>query len=343
MNHQASSLRLAFAGTPPFAVAALDALCRTQHRMLAVFTQADRPAGRGRVLRESAVKLRAKQLGLPVHQPAGFKSEEALGLLRALELDALVVAAYGLILPGDALAVPALGCFNIHASLLPRWRGAAPIQRAILAGDPTTGITIMRMERGLDTGPMLASRSIAIDGDATAGSLQDRLAVLGGELVVATLDDLAAGRSTQVPQPLDGVTYAAKIDKSEAVIDWRDEAAAVSRKVRAFNPWPIAETRLASQRLRIWEAKLPAGREDSGRAMPTDPDAPTGPTAPTARPVPTGAAPGTVIGTSKQGIDVACGHGVLRITRLQLPGGKPLAASEFANAHSLAGASFASP
>jgi methionyl-tRNA formyltransferase len=327
LNHQARSLRLAFAGTPPFAVAALDALHRARHQMLGVFTQADRPAGRGRVLRESAVKQRARELGLPVHQPASFKSAEALALLRALKLDALVVAAYGLILPADALNVPALGCVNIHASLLPRWRGAAPVQRAILAADRATGITIMRMERGLDTGPVLAARSIAIESDDTAGSLQERLAVLGGELIVTTLDDLAAGRITAIPQPAAGVTYAAKIDKSEALIDWRDAAADIWRKVRAFNPWPIAETRFSSQRLRIWEAQLPAGA-----ASTTPGGAPPG-TAP----------PGTVLGVSKQGIDVACGQGVLRITRLQLPGGKPLAAGDFLNAQPLAGASFTGP
>ncbi len=322
MHH--SSLRLAFAGTPPFAVPALDALHAAGHRVRAVYTQADRPAGRGRSLQESAVKRRALELGIPVLQPLSFKLPEAQDSLRALAIDALVVAAYGLILPPPALAIPRLGCFNIHASLLPRWRGAAPIQRAILAGDRTTGITIMRMEAGLDTGPMLLARPLAIEARDTSKTLQDRLARLGGELICEALEALQHGHTHEQPQGAEGVCYAAKIEKSEALIDWRDGAEAIARKVRAFDPWPVAETRFQGEQLRIWQAEAAAGEPAAG--------VPAGPA---------GMPPGAVICASKRGIDVACGRGVLRITRLQLPGRKPVSAQQFANAQPLAGARFA--
>lgn len=325
-----SALRLAFAGTPPFAVPALDALCAAGYHLTAAYTQADRPAGRGRSLHESAVKQRAAELGIPVHQPESFKSPQAQESLRALNLDVFVVAAYGLILPPKALAIPRLGCLNIHASLLPRWRGAAPIQRAILAGDTLTGITIMRMEAGLDTGPMLLARAIEIEARDTSKSLQDRLAKLGGELICEALDGLQHGHLHEQVQPAVGVSYAPKIGKSEALIDWREDAEAIARKVRAFDPWPVAETRFAGEQLRIWEAEaLPnSGAENAD---------------PSERPV------GTVLGASKFGIDVACGRGVLRATRLQLPGRKPVSAQQFANARQfdnaqpLAGARFTSP
>jgi methionyl-tRNA formyltransferase len=322
LTEQPTSLRLAFAGTPPFAVPALEALHAAGHAILAVFTQADRPAGRGRIVQRSAVKTRAEELGIPVLQPATFKSEEAQAALRSLDLDALVVVAYGLILPPAALAIPRLGCFNIHASLLPRWRGAAPIQRAILAGDATTGITIMRMEAGLDTGPMLAMRTVPIPADATTRSLTEHLAALGGELICAALAAVARGQIEPQPQPETGVTYAAKIAKSEALIDWREDAATIERKVRAFDPWPIAETRLGGAQLRIWQAE----------ALPTDAGA--------VRETP--AADGCVLRAGAAGLDVACGRGVLRIKRLQQAGRKPVSAHEFLNASSLAGARFTS-
>jgi methionyl-tRNA formyltransferase len=308
-------LRLGFAGTPEFAVPALDALRTSRHTIEAVFTQPDRPTGRGQALQAGAVKRRALELGLPVHQPQSFKSAEADTLLRELKLDALVVVAYGQILPARVLSLPMLGCFNIHASLLPRWRGAAPIQRALLAGDTTTGVTIMRMEAGLDTGPMLASRTLEIAPRETAGSLHDRLAMLGAALICEALDAVAAGDAEGRPQPRQGVTYAEKITKAEALIDWTEPAGAIDRRVRAFNPRPIAETRLNGAQLRIWEAEL-LGSE--GMAPP----------------------PGTVLATSTAGIDVACGRGALRLTRLQLAGRKPLAAAEFINAQPLAGARF---
>ncbi len=280
----------------------------------AVFTQPDRPAGRGQVLKASPVKRRALELGLPVLQPASFKAAETLELLRGLQLDLLIVVAFGQILPVAALQAPRLGCINIHASLLPRWRGAAPIQRALLEGDAHTGITIMRMDAGLDTGPMLAQRYTAILPHDTGQTLHDRLAQLGAELMAATLPGIAAGSLREQPQPADGVTYARKIDKSEARIDWRGDVLAVWRQVRAFNPWPIAETRLNGEQLRIFEAE------------------PTGPQPPQ----PSAVAPGTVLMDS-EGIEVACGLGRLRVTRLQLAGRKPLAAADFLKGQRLAG------
>jgi len=315
-------LRLGFAGTPEFAVPALDALATAQ-RICAVFTQPDRPAGRGQPLHASPVKALATLRGLRVHQPVSFKSQEALEVLRGLELDALVVVAYGLILPPAALQCPKLGCINIHASLLPRWRGAAPIQRAVLAGDAKTGITIMRMDAGLDTGPMLAAREIAIGADDTAKTLQDRLARLGAELVGETLNALYQGRVREVPQPSEGVTYAPKINKAEALIDWQQDAVLISRRVRAFNPWPIAETRLNGTQLRIWEAQMLDTPETHRRE-------PGG-----------GRLPGSVLAATHAGIDVACGRGVLRILRLQLAGRKPLCAQEFIKGQRLDGARFA--
>jgi methionyl-tRNA formyltransferase len=319
-------LRLGFAGTPEFAVPALDALGQA-HRICAVFTQPDRPAGRGQPLHASPVKTRALERGLPVHQPASFKSPEALEILRSLGLDALIVVAYGLILPPSALQYPKLGCINIHASLLPRWRGAAPIQRAVLAGDAKTGVTIMRMEADLDSGPMLASRAIDIGADDTAKTVHDRLARLGAELIGETLDALSQGRVREVPQPSEGVTYAEKVNKAEALIDWRQDAVEVWRRVRAFNPWPIAETRLNGAQLRIWDAEM----RDSPKTWPGESGAG----------IVQGTEPGTVLAATRDGIDVACGRGVLRILRLQLAGRKPLFAQEFIKGLRLDGARFA--
>jgi methionyl-tRNA formyltransferase len=315
-------LRLGFAGTPEFAVPALEALSEA-HRICAVFTQPDRPSGRGQPLHASPVKNLATLRGFRLYQPATFKSQEALQTLRGLELDVLVVVAYGLILPPAALQVPRQGCINIHASLLPRWRGAAPIQRAVLAGDSKTGVTIMRMEPGLDTGPMLATREIEIGADDTAKTLHDRLARLGAELVVETLHAQSVGGVREVPQPSEGVTYAEKINKAEALIDWQQDAVQVWRRVRAFNPWPIAETRLNGTQLRIWEAQL----LDSAVTEPFEPSADT--------------SPGTVLAATHDGVDVACGRGVLRILRLQLAGRKPLFAQEFIKGQRLDGARFA--
>ena len=322
MNGAACSLRLAFAGTPAFAVPALEALHAAGHDIRGVFTQADRPAGRGRVAHQSPVKICAERLGLAVLQPLTFKSADAIGSLRDLGVDVFVVAAYGLILPPVALAVPRFGCINIHASLLPRWRGAAPIQRAILAGDAVTGVSIMRMEQGLDTGPVLATSGVDIGPRDTALTLTAALATAGAALVCRTLEALARGQAVETPQAADQVSYAAKIDKSEALIDWNTDAVAIERRVRAFDPWPVAETRHRGLQLRIWEAEIaPPERYEPSAAV----------------------APGTVRGVSKEGIDVACGSGTLRIKRLQLPGRKVLDAAQFANAESLAGASFSTP
>lgn len=317
MSAQLSNLRLGFAGTPEFAVPALEALANSSHKICAVFTQPDRPAGRGRTKRAGAVKRRAIELGLPVHQPESFKLPAAQGILDALALDALIVVAYGLILPPAALGAPKLGCFNIHASLLPRWRGAAPIQRALMAGDSTTGVSIMRMESGLDTGPILAQRTIDIGELDTGKSLHDRLARLGAELLCESMGALMRGSIVEVPQSVHGVTYAEKIRKSEACIDWRQTAVQIWRLVRAFNPRPVAETRLNGEQLRIWDAQL--------------------------LDIAPGAEPGSVLRATEQGIDVACGQGALRVLRLQQAGRKPLEAREFVRANALAGARLALP
>jgi methionyl-tRNA formyltransferase len=313
-------LKLGFAGTPDFAVPALERLAE-RHRIAAVFTQPDRPAGRGQALHLSPVKRRALELGLTVHQPASFKTPEALEVLRAAQVDLLIVVAYGLILPAAVLDVPSRGCLNIHASLLPRWRGAAPIQRVLLAGDAVTGVTIMRMEAGLDTGPMLLARSIKIEARDNAKSLHDKLAALGALLIEEALQALRAGGLPEVAQPLEGVTYAAKIDKAEAPIQWGRHAEEISRQVRAFNPWPMAETLLEGKQLRIWEAEPIDAPALSGALRP----------------------PGSVLTATREGIDVVCGTGVLRILKLQLAGRKPLPAEEFLRGQRLDGTRFGSP
>jgi methionyl-tRNA formyltransferase len=324
-------LRLGFAGTPDFAVPALDALVKAQ-RICAVFTQPDRPAGRGQPMQAGPIKRRAVELGLTLHQPVSFKSPEALEILRGLELDALVVVAYGLILPPAALTTPRLGCINIHASLLPRWRGAAPIQRALLAADTKTGVTIMRMDAGLDTGPILATRETDLGVHDTAKSVHDRLARLGADLIGETLDGLNKGRVHETPQPSDGITYAEKINKAEALIDWQQDALQIWRRVRAFNPWPIAETRFNGAQLRIWDAEI-----GDSAAAPVSADDVVGIDAVAG----SRAAPGTVLAATDDGIDVACGRGILRILRLQLAGRKTLVPREFIQGQRLAGARFA--
>jgi methionyl-tRNA formyltransferase len=305
-------LRIAFAGTPDFALPALRALAALPCRLVGVLTQPDRPAGRGRALQASPVKRLALELGLPLAQPATLKSEAERAAVLAWAPELLVVVAYGLILPPAVLELPRLGCLNIHASLLPRWRGAAPIQRAILAGDATTGITLMRMDAGLDTGPILRQQALAIGAQMTGGELHDALAGLGAGMLAAAIEDLAAGRIEPRPQPATGVTYAAKIDKSEALIDWTQDAEAIARRVRAFNPWPVAETRLVGEQLRIWRAAALAVAA-------------------------AGAAPGTVLGLVDGRLQVATGAGVLAIEQLQGAGRRVVGAREFANARALAG------
>ena len=319
------SLRIVFAGTPEFSVPALDALHAAGHRVVAVYTQPDRPAGRGRTLAASPVKRRAEQLGLLVEQPATLRSPESQARLAMHAPDVMVVVAYGLILPQAVLDLPRLGCLNIHASLLPRWRGAAPIQRAVLAGDKRTGISIMQMDAGLDTGPELLRREIVIGPRETGGGLHDRLAPLGASAIVEALAGVASGTLLARAQPIEGITYAAKIHKSEARIEWSRPTAEIDRLVRAFNPWPVAETRLDGEQVRVWEAQ-PC--EQWGHSL--IPESKTGVSL---------FLPGTVLDEPGR-LVVATGDGALELLRLQLPGRKPVSAADVLNARDLRGRRF---
>lgn len=299
-------MRIVFAGTPEFAVSSLRAAAR-HHEVVAVYTQPDRPAGRGRGLAPSPVKLEAVARGIPVYQPESLKDEAAQQQLRDLQPDLMVVVAYGLILPKAVLAIPTHGCWNVHASLLPRWRGAAPIQRAIQAGDAKTGVCLMQMEAGLDTGPVLLHQELPIAATDTGGQLHDKLAELGAQVLSDGLGLLRAGiKPIARPQPEQGVTYAHKLDKAEARLDWALDAGALARTVRAFNPWPIAEATLAGERVRIHGA--------------------------VALDLAHGQAPGTVLAASRDGIDIACGQGALRLRTLQREGGKAITAADYLNA-----------
>ncbi len=294
---------------------ALRALLGSGHSVVGVLTQPDRPKGRGQQLAASPVKQAALAAGLPVAQPQTLKTEEGRATLVAWQPDVLVVVAYGLILPPAVLSLPRLGCLNIHASLLPRWRGAAPIQRAILAGDTETGVTIMQMDAGLDTGPMLLKRAILIEPEDTGGSLHDRLASLGANAIVEAIDRLHNGTIVAEPQPQEGVTYAAKLEKAEARIDWTARAIEIERKVRAFNPWPIAEARYEGEQLRVLRAK--AEMEQSPRLD--------------------GQPPGTILSVSERCLLVQCGMGRLAIFEVQRPGKRPVSARDFANTAPLVG------
>lgn len=303
-------MKIVFAGTPEFAIPSLQAVLASRHELVAVYTQPDRPAGRGRQLRASPVKQLAADQGIPIEQPLRLKDSATQARLAAYQPDLMVVVAYGLLLPQAVLDLPQRGCVNLHASLLPRWRGAAPIQRAILAGDRDSGVTLMQMEAGLDTGPMLAKLACPIEPDMTAQQLHDRLAAMAGELLASQFDALSAGGLQGQPQDAAQATYAAKLDKAEAELDWQRPAIELLRQVNAFNPWPVAQTGLNNRVLRVWRAQLAQGQ---GR-------------------------PGQILLADRHGIEVACGQASLRLLEVQLPGGRRIAAADLANSQPLQGA-----
>ncbi|WP_372523163.1 methionyl-tRNA formyltransferase [Sulfuricaulis sp.] len=302
-------MNLIFAGTPAFAVPALEALLRAGHVIRAVYTQPDRPAGRGRKLMASAVKQCAQKHGIEIRQPEKLTGEE--GRLRVDAPDAIIVIAYGLLLPESILAIPRYGCINVHASLLPRWRGAAPIPRAIEAGDADTGVSIMQMEAGLDTGPVLAEARLPIHDNDTAQTLHDRLAQLGADTLISTLERRARGDIRPQPQNTSRACYAKKLRKEESALDWTQPAAVLNRKIRALVPWPVASTTWRGKTLRLWEAGPLVKKNTPG-------------------------VPGTVVQAEAGGVCVLTGEGVLTITRLQAEGGKILTAGDFLNGHPLA-------
>lgn len=303
--------KIIYAGTPEFAVPALQALLQSEHRVVAVYTQPDRPAGRGRKLQASPVKTHALEHGLEVYQPENFDSAQDIEALAALQADLMVVAAYGLLLPPAVLAAPRLGCINIHASLLPRWRGASPIQQAILAGDRDSGVTLMKMARGLDSGDMIARRSIEIEPQWSAGDLHDKLAPLGAELLMATMGDIETALQHAQVQDESLVTYAPRLVKQQAEVDWDKSLDLLLREIRAFNPWPVSYTTLEGQNLRLWRAQ--AGRLVSAGL------------------------PGEVVAHQSDGIYVRCGDGIVQVTELQFAGRNRCDAAQALNARNLNG------
>ena len=305
-----SPQRIIFAGTPDFSVPPLKALLASDFEVCAVYTQPDRPAGRGRKLTASPVKEVAEKAGIPVYQPANFKLQQDLDALNALQADLMIVVAYGLLLPKAVLEAPRLGCVNIHASILPRWRGAAPIQRAVLAGDRESGVSIMQMDEGLDTGPVYLVKQIVLEQEETGGSLHDKLSELGASALMEALPGIVGGSLPAVPQDDAKTTYANKLSKKEAQINWSESAEEIVRQVRAFNPWPVAYCVYEHQNMRIWEAEAIGGVT---------------------------ASPGLVMTAGREGVDVSTGSGLLRIRRLQLPGKRAMSAADFINSNVIQG------
>lgn len=316
-------LKVAFAGTPEFAAVALDALIASEHDVVVVLTQPDRPAGRGRKLAPSAVKQRALDAGIPVQQPPSLRDEAAQAELAAVGADVLVVAAYGLILPQALLDMPTMGCLNIHGSLLPRWRGAAPIHRAILAGDARTGVCIMQMNAGLDTGDVLLERQLTIGEDETAAQLHDRLAALGAAALMDTLSAHCRGELQAVVQPEEGVSYAEKLSKVEARLDFAAQTSELHRQIRAFNPWPVAEASLRGERVRIWSSRQVPAEDISVSALAQ-------------------IAPGTVVDVLADAVRVRTGDGLIDLLQLQWPGKKMQDAAVFSQGRELQGEAFTS-
>jgi methionyl-tRNA formyltransferase len=305
-NVENDTLKIIFAGTPDFAEVILEALLHSTHEIVAVLTQPDRQSGRGLKLTQSPVKQLAATYQLPIYQPSTLKNGDMLDTLQALDADVMVVAAYGLLLPSTVLSTPHLGCINVHPSLLPRWRGAAPIQRTLFAGDKESGVTIMQMEVGLDTGPILMQRTLPLSQEETAETLHDKLAKLGAQLLLETLSQLET--ITPVPQDTSLATYAEKISKEEALIDWHHSAQELEQMIRAFNPWPVAYTTWQEKNLRIWQAQALA---QSTKETPLR----------------------TIVAAGPEGIDIATADGVLRLLKMQQPGGKVILAADFYNAH----------
>ena len=304
-------LKIIYAGTPEFAVPALESLLHSEHQVIAVYTQPDRPAGRGRKLQQSPVKQCALAADLPVLQPRDFSAEEDLLQLQQLEADLMIVAAYGLLLPSAVLDAPRYGCINIHASLLPRWRGASPIQQAILAGDEISGVSLMKMDRGLDTGDVIQQRSLVIDPAWSSADLHDALAPLGAQLMLESLDNIESAMQLSQSQDESHVTYAPRLSKQQAQVDWSKPASVLLREIHAYNPWPVSFTFLEGDSIRLWNARSCVGV--------------------------VGAQPGQVIKHDRDGIDVSCGDGVLQITELQFAGRNRCSAAQALNSIDLSG------